>query len=150
MCKVGNHYETTLPLGNPEMTLPNNRVMTEKRAHYLNRKFQKDKQYFSHYKDFMNEIIGKEYERVSDRTQIDGKLWYLPHHGVYHPAKLNKTRVVFDCSAKYAGRSINKELLVGPDVSNYVIGILIRLRQEIVACFRHRKDVLSSFGYQRT
>ena len=25
--KVGNRYETLLPLGNPEMTLPNNRVM---------------------------------------------------------------------------------------------------------------------------
>ena len=28
--KVGNSYETPLSLRNPEMTLPNNRVMTEK------------------------------------------------------------------------------------------------------------------------
>ena len=90
MFKVGNHYETTLPLGSPEMTLPNNRVMTEKRAHYLNRKFQKDKQYFSHYKDFMNEIIEKGYTRVSDTTPVDGKFWYLPHHEVFHPAKPQK------------------------------------------------------------
>ena len=133
-----------------EMTLPNNRVMAEKRAHYLKRKFQKDQQYFSHYKELMNEIIEKGYARVSDRTQVDGKLWYLPHHGVYHPAKFNKTRVIFDYSATYAGRFINKKLFVGPDLTNYIIGILIKLRQEIVAGFRHRKDVLSSFGYQRT
>ena len=25
----------------------------------------------------------------------DGKVWYIPHHGVYHPKK-NKIRVVFD------------------------------------------------------
>ena len=73
--KVGKHYETPLPLRNPEMTLPNNRVMAEKRAHYLKRKFQKDELYFSHYKDFMNEIIEKGYARVSDRTPADGKLW---------------------------------------------------------------------------
>ena len=83
--KVGKHYETPLPLRNPEMTLPNNRVMAEKRAHYLKRKFQKDELYFSHYKDFMIEIIKKSYARVSDRTPADGKLWYLPHHGGYHP-----------------------------------------------------------------
>ena len=131
--KVGKHYETPLPLRNPEMTLPNNRVMAEKRAHYLKRKFQKDELYFSHYKDFMNEIIEKGYARVSDRTPADGKLWYLPHHGVCHPAKPNKICVVFDCSAEYAGRSINKELLVGPDLTNQIIGILIRFRQGKVA-----------------
>ena len=63
--KVGNHYENPLPLRNPEMTLPNNRVIAEKRAHYLKRKFEKDEQYFSHYKDFMNEIIEKGQARVS-------------------------------------------------------------------------------------
>ena len=131
--KVRNHYETRLPLRNPEMTLPNNTVIAEKRANYLKRKFQKDEQHFSHYEDFMNEINEKGYARVSDRTPVDGKLWYLPHHGVYHPAKPNKIRVVFDYSAEYAGRCINKGLLVGPDLTNQIIGILIRLRQGRVA-----------------
>ena len=40
--QVGSHYEIPLPLRNAEMTLPNNRVMAEKQAHYLKRKFQKD------------------------------------------------------------------------------------------------------------
>ena len=48
--------------------------MAKKRAHYLKRKLQKDEQCFSHYKDFMNEIIEKGYARVSDRTSVDGKL----------------------------------------------------------------------------
>ena len=67
---------------------------------------------------------------MSYKTPFDGKLWYLPHNGVYHPAKPNKTRVVFDCNAEYAGRSINKELLVGPDLTNWIIGTVIRFRQE--------------------
>ena len=90
------------------MILPNNTVIAEKRANYLKRKFQKDEQHFSHYEDFMNEINEKGYARVSDRTPVDGKLWYLPHHGVYHTAKSNKIRVVFDYSAEYAGRCTNK------------------------------------------
>ena len=63
----------------------------------------------------MNEIIKRGYAKV-DKASIDGKLCYLPHHGVYHPAKPNKICVAFDCSAQYAGRSNNKELLVGPDL----------------------------------
>ena len=51
------------------------------------------------------------------------------YHGVYHPAKPNKICVLFDCSAEYAGRSIIKELLVGPDLTNQIIGILIRFQQ---------------------
>ena len=36
----------------------------------------------------------------------------------------SKIRVVFNCSAKFQGRSINKELLSGPDLANQIIGVL--------------------------
>ena len=52
---------------------------------------------------------------------------------MYHPAKPNKIRVVFDCSAEYAGRSINKELMAGPDLTYQIVGALIRFRQERIA-----------------
>ena len=81
----------------------------------------------------MNSISVKGYARVSDITPVDGKLWYLPHHGVYHPAKPNKICFRFDCSAEYAGRSIKKELLIGPDLTNQIVGILIRFKQGKVA-----------------
>ena len=40
--KVGNHYQTPLPLRNPVMKLPNNRKMVERRSHYLKKRFEKD------------------------------------------------------------------------------------------------------------
>ena len=52
---------------------------------------------------------------------------------VYHLSKPNKTRAVLDCNDKYTGRSIKKELLVGPDLANQIIGIIIRFRQEKMA-----------------
>ena len=36
--------------------------------------------------------------------------------------------VVVGCSAEYASRSINKELLAGPDMINQITGTLIRFR----------------------
>ena len=59
--------------------------------------------------------------------------WYIPHHGVYHPLKPDKLRVVFDCSAKFCGVSLNDTLLTGPDLINSLVGVLCRFRKEEVA-----------------
>ena len=53
-----------------------------------------------------------------------GKIWYLPHFGVYHPRKPDQIRVVFDSSAEFQGVSLNKELLPGPDLMNSLSGVL--------------------------
>jgi len=58
--------------------------------------------------------------------------WYIPHHGVYHPAK-KKIRVVFDCSAQVEGVSLNDVLLQGPDLTSSLVGVLMRFRLETVA-----------------
>ena len=58
-------------LRNPEITVPNNRVIAEKRAHHLKRKFQQYEKYFIYYEDFVSEIIGRGYARVPYKTPID-------------------------------------------------------------------------------
>ena len=71
--------------------------------------------------------------RKSAREAAPGKIWYLPHHGVYHPNKPGKIRVVFDLSADYKGRCINRELLSGPDLTSQIAGVLLWFREEQVA-----------------
>ena len=61
-----------------------------------------------------------------------GKTWYIPHCDVYHPSKREKICVVFDCSAEFEGRSINQELLSGPDLADQVVGVLTHFQQEPV------------------
>ena len=63
----------------------------------------------------------------------DSPVWYLPHHPVFHPQKPGKARVVFDCAAKFKGTSLNDQLLQGPDLTNGLLGVIIRFRQEPVA-----------------
>ena len=60
-------------------------------------------------------------------------VWYLPHHPVTHPLKAGKARVVFYCGVKYRGTSLNQQLLQDPDLTNPLVGVLIRFRQEAVA-----------------
>ena len=38
----------------------------------------------------MNEIISKGYAKQSDDASQNGRVWYLPHHGFYHPLKPEK------------------------------------------------------------
>ena len=63
----------------------------------------------------------------------DGNKWYNPNHGVYHPAKPGKISVTFDCSEEYLGYALNKQLIPGPDLTNQIVGVLIRFREEQVA-----------------
>ena len=85
----------------------------------------------------MTDMIAKGYvEKVPELelTSRDGKRWYLPHHGVYHPQKPHKVRVVFDGAASYKGTSLNDALLQGPDLTNTLVEVLLRFRWAPV-CF---------------
>ena len=62
----------------------------------------------------------------------NGFEWFLTHHSVYHKQK-NKIRVVFNCSLDYGGVSLNSRLLQGPDLTNSLVGVLLRFWKERVA-----------------
>lgn len=45
----------------------------------------------------MEEIISKGDAEPAPPMAEGETVWYIPHHGVYHPQKTDKLRVVFDC-----------------------------------------------------
>ena len=126
------HYEIALPLKD-DPNLPNNRPLVEHRLQLLKRKLSKDPELYQRYSSFMTELLDKGYAEEVPEQEIEQPLvWYLPHHSVSNPKKPDKTRVVFDCSAKYKDASLNNDLLQGPDMTNTLIGVLLRFRQEPV------------------
>ena len=125
------HYSMPLPFKN-KPRLSNNRDIVKRRFEILDGKFNKDPGYFEQYCGFMDAmILNGEAERVRDCAPSDG-VWYIPHFGVRHPKK-KKLRVVFDCSAKHLGTSLNDCLLAGPDLMNSLVGILLRFRLNKIA-----------------
>ena len=130
---VVRHYQVPLPFRKDEINLPKNRSEAEKRFTCLERKLSRSPQLKQDYIKFMNELILKGYARESTSAAETVKYWYLPHHGVYHPNKPGKIRVVFDLSAEFHGASINKALLPGPDLINQIVGVLLRFREEQIA-----------------
>lgn len=132
--KKDGHYEMPLPFkSNNPPNLPNNKRLATVRLQCLKKKLEANKQYYDQYKLFMEETINKGDAEPAPTTSEGETEWYLPHHGVYHPRKPDKLRVVFDCSAKFHGVSLNDTLLTGPDLINPLVGVLCRFRKEAVA-----------------
>ena len=61
--------------------------------------------------------------------QWSDREWYLPHHPIINPNKPGKVRRVLNDAAKYHGTSLNKSLLIGPDLLQNLIHVLLRIRQ---------------------
>ena len=128
------HYEMPLPFKSDTTDLPDNREVALKRVFGLKRQFQRRPEYHKDYMDFMNDIVSRgDAEKVPSTQITKSPRWYVPHHGVYHPHKPGKIRVVFDCSARHQGTSLNEQLLQGPDLLNSLIGVLCRFRMGLVA-----------------
>ena len=132
---VNGHFMIPLPLRHPQVSFPNNRMVALRRALYQKSKMLKDDSFKRDYVEFVEDMVTAGYasQVPDDFRAADGKLWYLPHHGVYNANKPGKIRVVYDCSAAYLGTSLNSELLQGPDLANSLVGVLIRFRFNDVA-----------------
>lgn len=133
--RTDKHFEGPLPLRDQNVKLPYNKSLALKRLYSLKRKFALDINFRNEYSKSMTDSLSKGYtERVPDAELNiqDGKVWFVPHHGVYH-AKKGKLRVVYDCSAEYQGFSLNNQLLQGPDYVNNLAGVFIRFRKDKVA-----------------
>lgn len=129
------HYSLRLPFRKDVVSLPNNFSVVKQRLLSLKGKFLKSEEVYEEYKTYLDGMISKGYAEQVPAQQPDwesGRIWYLPHHGVYHPKK-RALRVVFDCGATFKGTSLNKQLLQGPNLTSTLLGVLIRFRQEPVA-----------------
>ncbi|XP_064646159.1 uncharacterized protein LOC135499344 [Lineus longissimus] len=133
--QVDGHYQLPIPFRDSNPRLSNNVVMAKHRLDSLQRKFERDEELYQNYKTGVEELLSNGFaERVpeSEISGPQGKTWYLPHHHVSNPNK-DKIRIVFDCSASYKGDSLNTKVLQGPDLTNKLIGVLLRFREQNIA-----------------
>ncbi|XP_013402959.1 uncharacterized protein LOC106168462 [Lingula anatina] len=133
---VDGHYSLDIPFKAKEPNLYDNRIMAERRLHSLRKRLEKDSSLKSKYTTEIHQLLEKGYAEQVPSEELkrdDGKVWYLPHHPVLNPKKPDKCRIVFDCAATHKGTSLNDHVHQGPDLTNKLIGVLLRFRQEPVA-----------------
>ena len=91
---------------------------------------------FTEYREFMENLIQKGYGRKmteEEAVRRSQRAWYLLHYGVFHPQKQGKIRVVFDATSLHDGVSLNNQFVQGPDLTNNLLGILLRFREYRIA-----------------
>ena len=81
----------------------------------------------------MEHIFNEGYAEEVYDTPDDGSTWYILHHGLWHPRKSEKIKVMFNCTAKFRDTSLNDYLLTGPDLINALHGVLCRFREHRIA-----------------
>ena len=133
--KKNGHYEMAIPFRHQPPSFPNNKALALHRLRLLSKRFHKDEPLFKKYSSGINDLLVKGYAMKVPTKKLDkddGSVWYIPHHPVFQEKK-NKIRIVFDCAAKYKDTSINQQVLQGPDLTNKLVGVLLRFREEPVA-----------------
>ncbi|XP_061170884.1 uncharacterized protein LOC133180357 [Saccostrea echinata] len=122
-----------LPFKEDRPTLPNNKPQAQKRALMLDSSFRRNPTKLLHAQDFMQKIFDQGHAEIAPKIAVDSECWYLPLFGVYHPRKPESIRMVFDSSAEYEGLSLNEVLIKGPDMTNNLLGVLLRFRRDKIA-----------------
>ena len=98
----------------------------------MEKRLDKDPSLREKYAETIREDIQKEYVitvKAHDPKSRADREWYLPHHPVLNPNKPGKVRRVLNRASKCPGASLNKSLLVGPDLLQNLIFVLLRFRQ---------------------
>ena len=84
------HFIAPLPLKDPSFSFQNNRVMAEQRLHSLKRRMFSNQRLKEEYQTYMEDMLDRGYAEVVPEDELrrdDGKVWYVPHHGVYSQTK---------------------------------------------------------------
>lgn len=140
----GNWF-APLPFRPCKPNLPNNRSYALKRASLLHTSLLKNPTKRDHFVSFMEQIFKMGHVEVAPPLPESKECWYLPLFGVYHPKKQDQIRGVFDASAKFQNISLNDVLLQGPDLTNNLVGILLRFRKDMVAISADIEKMFYSF-----
>ena len=69
--KLNGHYQIALPWRRERVTLPNNRVVAERRLVYLKRKFERDGEFFAQYKEKINELLRNGWVRQESPLMLE-------------------------------------------------------------------------------
>ena len=84
--------------------------MALRRLLSLKSRLSEDVKLKTRYAQAMHDYVSSKYATEiteCEEERSDSLRCYLTHHPVTHPFKPEKVRMVFDCSAKYKGVSLN-------------------------------------------
>ena len=115
--------------------LPDNRHIAMSRLCNTENKLEKDTVVGAEHAQTIQAYVEKGYLRkVQPDEESPPEVWYLPHFPVVRMDKTTtKVCIVFDCSVKTDGVSLNDVICAGPKLQKDLFDVLIRFRRNPVA-----------------
>ena len=90
----------------------------------------KDETWLIKYQETMQTELEKGYAIPVVFTELQPEtVWYLPHHPVCKQKKHGKVRCVANAASSFRGKSLNANLLSGPDLLQNLFRLLRRFRE---------------------
>lgn len=132
---TGKGYKVGVPWKEDKPRLPDNCQTALSRLCNMENKLKKDCALGTEYSRVIKGYVEKGYlRRVEPDEPSPPEVWYLPHFPVVRMDKTTtKVRIVFDCSAKTDGVSLNDVICAGPKLQKDLFDVLIRFRRNPVA-----------------
>ena len=134
---TGERYEVGLLWRKAEVKLPNKFYSAVGQLKSVERRLQKDDMLRTCYQETIDTDVKAGYVRKVQQVELnetrDKLQWYLPHHPVINPHKLEKFRRVCNAEAKYQGVDLKSKPLSRPDLLQRLIGIIFRFREHQIA-----------------
>ena len=126
---VAGHYEIPVPWTDPSFTPHKTWYMAKVRHDALCVRLNAQPEVKLVYNEAMSTMISNGSAEESPHADPpSGRMWYLPHHYVYNPAKPDKVRVVFDCAARSQGLPLNDLAYQGPNLTTLLSDVLLNCR----------------------
>nr|XP_034328410.1 uncharacterized protein LOC117689956 [Crassostrea gigas] len=127
------NWTSPLPFKNTRPTLTNNMAQVFRRAINLDNSLKRNPEKLKQMCEFMENIFNTGAAERAPEIPNGHECWYIPIFAVTHPKKPGKVRAVFDSSIVHQGCSLNDALLSGPNLTNNLLGILLRFRKDSCA-----------------
>lgn len=127
-------YVVKIPFKNSEFAdIGESRNMAIATFLQMERKFQKQPEFFADYKKFIDEYISLGHMTLAD-DNCTNQVNYLPHHAVLKESTTTKLRVVFDASRKTTNqKSLNDSMAIGPLLQTDMISLITKWRKHAIA-----------------
>ncbi|XP_077256688.1 uncharacterized protein LOC143894368 [Temnothorax americanus] len=129
-------FVVSYPFASGLPTFVDSRPIAVNRLRALERRFKSNPDVRQSYNAFMQDYLDSGHMTIaSEAAPPDGRVYYLPHHGVHKlDSTTTKLRVVFDASAKGPnGLSLNDTILSGPKLQPDIVAVLLLFRAKPVA-----------------
>jgi hypothetical protein len=112
-----------------------NRCNAERRFQTLQKRLQKDDDFWATYEEQMLNYVVKQHVEIAPTREESNRLFYLPHHLVKEERRGKiKWRRVFDTSSREGNSPSLKDVLeMGPNLLPDVLTALLRFRKHPVA-----------------